>query len=482
MEGFGIKNLRAVAFLGHSGSGKTSLIDSILHKTGANTRLGSVNSGSSMCDYNDVEIEHKITISAKLLNAKWKNKLIYLADTPGYADFIIEVHSTLVAVDAAVLVVDGVAGIEVGTDRMWSILNEYEMPRFICINKLDKENSDFTKTLQALQEAYGKSCAPLYYPVGKQSGFTQVVNLMTKDGLEKLDDDDKKTAEKLRENLIDAIAEADDKLLEKYLGGEELSQEEIVNAVHAAVAAGKLFPVICSSAVKEIGTSELIDSLADFAPSPSESAPIPVKEAGKEEERTVPISEDAPFGAFVFKSISDPYVGQLSIFRVMSGKIASNTEFFNVTKQHKEKIGQLYILQGKTQSPVASLSAGDIGCVAKLKDTAMSDSLTNEKQQFIYRALKKLEPAISFSLKPKTRQDEEKISQALHKLVAEDPAFQVGRDPQTKELIISGMGDMHLEIMIQKLKNRYKVEVEVGVPKVPYKETIKKKIQIILSP
>ncbi|MFH1776494.1 MAG: elongation factor G [Candidatus Omnitrophota bacterium] len=478
MEGFSVNKLRAIAFLGHSKCGKTTLVDSILHKTGANSRFGKVDDGTSLSDYDPVEIERKISITAKILNAQWKDKFIYLLDTPGYSDFISEVYLALRAVDAAILLINATSGIEVSTERMWSMLNNRGLARIIFVNRLDKENTDFTKILKEINERFGKNCVPIYYPFGKQTSFSENINLLTKEGFDKLNGQDQALAEKFRESLIDTIAESDDRLIEKYLAGEQLSNEEIIQGVRNAVIARKLIPVICGSAEKEIGTVELLDAVINFLPDPTQGPQMFVKEPDKEEEKPLAVSTDAPFSAFVFKTISDPYVGQLSLFKIFTGTLESNTEFYNVTKQTKEKIGQLYILQGKEQKSVATISAGDIACVAKLKDTEINNSLSDNKHQIIFKETQKFEPAISFSLKPKTRQDEEKISQALHKLAAEDQAFKVGRDTQTKELIISGMGDLHLEIMIQHLKQRYKVEVEVGVPKVPYKETIKKKVQV----
>lgn len=453
-----VSKIRTVAIVAHSGAGKTSLAEALLHKAGATGRLGSVDAGSTTSDYSEDEIERKISISASMLNLDWQGNKVYLIDTPGYADFIGEVVSSLRAVDSAVLIVCGMSGVEAGTDRVWKFLEERKLPTIILVNKLDKETSDFLKVVEQLQKSFGKKCIPLYYPVGKQANFKDAVNLLTGD-LGVLAGQDKEQAEKFKENLIETIAEVDDALLEKYLDAGNLSPDEIKGAFKKAVAERKIFPVLCAAATKEIGTEPVLNAIIDYLPSPQ-------------------AKPSAPFSAFVFKTISDPYVGQLSIFRVYSGALASNTGFYNGTRQIKERIGQVYILQGKEQRGVDKVIAGEIAAVTKLKETFTNDSISDEKSPVVFDQIIFPQPAISISLKPKSRQDEGKISTALSKLSGEDPTFKVGRDQQTKELIASGLGDLHLDIMINRMKKRYGVDVEVGTPKVAYKETITKKVQV----
>jgi len=473
-----IKDKRSVVFLSHSGAGKTSLIDAILYKAGANTRHGSVDNGSSMCDYSPDEIERKITISSKVLHIEHNGKLAYLLDTPGYADFIGAIIPSLKAVDSAVCVVCGVSGIEIGTERSWELAEAEGLPRLFFINKLDKENSSFQKTLESIQKGFGKNCVPLEFPIGKESSLKETVSLLNKDNLAKLEAGDKELAEKYREQLLESIAEQDDALIEKYLGGEELTDEEIIGALRKGIANSSIFPVLCGSAVKEVGIESLIKAIEDFMPSPLDRPATELKEADGENTVTIKPAKEEPLLGLVFQSLLDPYIGQLTIFRLFSGTLKSDSSFYNVSKETKERIGQLFLLQGKEQKPVAEVSVGDIVAVAKLKETGLGDTITAEPSKAKFDPVLLPEPAISLSVKPKSRHDEEKIMAALAKLSSEDPTFKYTRDSQTKELIISGLGDMHLAVMINKLKNNFKVDVDLGTPKVAYKETIKKKIQI----
>ena len=473
-----VKDKRTVIFLGHSGSGKTSCIDTMLFKTGANTRHGSVDQGTSMCDYNDDEIERKVTMRAKVLYIQHSGKTSYIIDTPGYTDFVGSAISSLRAVDSGICVVCGISGVQIGTEKGWDMLNERNLPRIVFINKLDKENADFDKALQSINEVFGKHCVPLEYPVGKEASFSKTVSLLDHFEIEKLQAADKELALKCREQLVESVAEADDALLEKYLAGEALTDEEIKNGLRKGVCEAKIFPVICGSASKDIGISELISCIEDLLPSPLEAVPVFAKEEGKDDLVKIEPNPVGNFSAFVFRSLIDPFIGQLTVFRVFSGTLKSETAFYNVSKGAKERIGQLFILQGKEQKGVSEVSAGDIAAVAKLKETELGDTIASDGAKFQFAPIILPEPAISLSVKPKSRHDEEKIMTALAKLSSEDPTFKYARDQQTKELIISGLGDMHLTAMVNKLKNDFKVDVELGMPKVAYKETVKKKVQI----
>jgi len=473
-----VKDKRSVVFLSHSGAGKTSVIDAILYKGGASTRHGSVDNGSSMCDYSPDEIERKITITSKVLHIEHNGKLTYLLDTPGYADFIGAIIPPLKAADSAACVVCGISGVEIGTERSWELAEKESLPRLFFINKLDKENSDFHKTLESIQNSFGKNCVPLEFPIGKESSLKETVPLLNKDSLAKLEAGDKELAEKYREQLLESIAEQDDALIEKYLGGEELADEEIIGALRKGIASSSIFPVLCGSAVKEVGIESLIKAIEDFMPSPLDRPATELKEADGENTVIRKPAKEEPLLALVFQSLLDPYIGQLTIFRVFSGTLKSDSSFYNVSKEIKERTGQLFLLQGKEQKPVAEVSAGDIAAVAKLKETGLGDTITAEPSKAKFDPVLLPEPAISLSVKPKSRHDEEKIMAALAKLNSEDPTFKYTRDSQTKELIISGLGDMHLAVMINKLKNNFNVDVDLGTPKVAYKETIKKKIQI----
>ncbi len=436
-------NKRNFILLGHAQSGKTTLSESIVYFCKATSRKGTVAEGTTVSDYSFDEIERKSSISASSLHCDYSGKRIQIIDAPGYLDFFGEVISGIRAVDGAVMVVDAAAGVEVGTERAWQLLEEASLPCVIFINKIDKEGADANKALLDIQERLSKRA-------------------LVVDSLESPD-------------LVEAIAESDDKLLEKYLEGGKLSADELRSGLRQAVIKRKVFPVLSGSAIADKGIPELLDEVIQYLPSPLERVKVEGYSSSKpEEKKEVVLKQDGAFAAFVFKNISDPYVGQLTMLRVFSGSLLANTGFYNATKKIKERIGPIYILQGKEQRNVDSASCGDIVAIAKLKETATSDSLSDEKEQIVFDPIIFPEPAISASVKPKTRHDEDKISSALAKLAAEDPTFKVTHDPQTKELIISGLGDLHLSVMVHRLKKRFGVEVELGTPKVSYKETITK--------
>ena len=469
-----VDKIRSVAVVAHSGAGKTSLIDAMLHITGANTRLGKVNDGTSMCDYNADEIERKITINSKILYILWQNTRIYLMDTPGYADFIGEVIATLKASDAGLVLIDAASGVEVGTERVWGLLNQHNLARAIFINKLDKENADFFTAFSEIKKRLGRQCLAFQFPVGKEASFKESISLLNQEQLEKLADPDKDKAKELRKELIEAVAESDDTLLEKYLEGEDLTPEVINKALRPAILSGKIVPVFCGAATQEVGVKDLLAGIVDFLSSPHDREKIQGEDPKTKQPKEIEVASSNSFSAQVFKTILDPYVGQLTLFKVFSGTLSANSSFYNSSKGVKERIGQIYLLQGKEQNSVGTVSAGDIAAVAKLKDTATGDTLCNEKDQIVFAPMVFPEPAISSSVKPKSRSDEEKISGALNKLTNEDPTFKISRDQVTKELIISGIGDLHLDVMVHRLKKKFEVEVELGVPKVAYKETITK--------
>ncbi|MFA5500079.1 MAG: elongation factor G [Candidatus Omnitrophota bacterium] len=472
------KNKRTAIFLGHSGSGKTSCIDSILFKAGINTRHGSVDQGTSMCDYNDDEIQRKTTMRSKVFSVERNGRLSYLIDTPGYADFSGSLLSSIRAVDSGVCIVCGINGVETGTERCWDMLKEKNFPRLLFVNKLDKENSDFIKAVSSIRETFGKGCLPLQFPIGKQQSFSRVIWLLDRQEVDKLQGVEKEMAAKYREDLIESIAETDDTLVEKYISGESLTEDEIRQALRKAVCQGKLFPILCGCALKNVGIPELIDCIDDLLPGPLEAQPVFAEMEGESGPVRIEPDTRGNFSAFVFRSLIDPFIGQLTVFRVFSGSLKSDTSFYNVTKSVKERIGQIFMLQGKEQKPVSEVSSGDIAAVAKLKETGLGDTIASDGIKFRFLPVRLPESAISLSVKPVSRHDEEKIMTALSKLNSEDPTFKFSRNQQTKELIVSGLGDMHLTAMIGKLKNDFKVDVEVGLPKVAYKETIKKKVQV----
>jgi len=451
------KNKRNFILLGHAQSGKTSLAESLLYFCKATNRKGAVSDGTTVSDYSFDEIGRKSSINSSLLYCDYFAKgesaggargfRIQIIDAPGYADFFGEVISGIRGVDSAIVVVDATAGVEVGTENAWQILEDNNLPCMIFINKIDKEGVDVNKTLQDIKSSLSKKATII----------------------DSLDEPD----------VVEAIAESDDKLLEKYLEGTKLSPEELKTGLTQAVIKRKIFPVFCGSAFSDKGIPELLDGIIQYLPSPLQRLKIAGKNpSNPEEQKEIQPQEEGPFCAFVFKSISDPYVGQLTLLRVFAGALLSNTNFYNVNKQAKERIGQIYILQGKEQRAIEGAFCGDIVAIAKLKETVTSDTLTDGKEQIIFDPVIFPEPAISASVKPKSRHDEDKISGALHKLAAEDLTFKVTHDPQTKELIISGLGDLHLGVMVERMKKRFNVEVELGTPKVSYKETITKNVKV----
>ena len=433
--------------MGHAQSGKTTLAESLLYFCKATNRKGRVEDGSTVSDYGFDEIERKNSINSSFLFCDYQNFRIQIVDAPGYADFFGEVISGLRAVDGAIIVVDAASGVQVGTERSWEALEQAGLPCMVFINKMDKESADVNKALADIKSRLSKNCVII----------------------ESLEDP----------LLMEAIAESDDRLLEKYLSVLRLSIDEIKAGLAEAVHKRKLFPVVAGSAFTDKGIKDLLDDIMQYLPSPMERVPVLAADPAKpEEKKEILLSAEAPFSAFVFKNISDPYVGQLSLLRVFSGKLASNTGFYNVSKRIKERVGQIYILQGKEQRQQEEASCGDIVAIAKLKETGVADSLSSEKEQFLFEGVSFPEPAISSSVKPKSREDEERISVALHKLCAEDPTFKVTHDPQTKELIVSGLGDLHLDIMVGRMKKRFNVAVDLGTPKVSYKETISKSAKV----
>ena len=469
-----IQNIRNVVLLSHAGAGKTSLAEAMLFNAGAVSRLGKIEEGNTTGDYNEEEIARRISISMSLLHYKEKENKVNIIDTPGYADFIGDALSGARVADGAVLLVRAQSGVETGTQKFQEILEKRGLPYIIFINKLDKENTNFFDVVEYLQQVFGKKCIPLQMPVGSGPDFKEVIELLAAKDMESFPGDaDKEKAKKIKEQIIEAAAETDDTVLEKYLEEGEISQEEVISGLKKGVRERKIVPVLCGSAVNSVGIKELSQAIISYLPPPPEEAPA----LEPETKNAISVKSDSPFSALVFKTVSDPYVGQLSLFRVYSGTISANTGFYNINKRQKERIGQLYFLQGKEQLSVDKVGPGDIAAVAKLKATSTFDTLSDEKRPLLFEAVKLPSNSLSFSIKPKTRADEEKISDSLTKLANEDVTFQTSRDPQTKELIISGVGDLHLEIMVEQLKKRFGVEVEVGTPKVPYKETIRKKAQ-----
>lgn len=471
------KDIRNIVFIAHSGAGKTTLVEELLFRGGTISKKGTVNEGTTVSDYSDDEKERKTSINLSMASYEKDGVKVNLLDAPGYLDYMGEVVAGVNAADAVVLMVDAVAGVEVGTNKFWKLAKERNLAGLIVVNKMDKENADFAKVLEAIRNSLGKNCIALGYPNGSGESFSGMANLLTKEGIDALQGEDKDKADHLSGEMTEGVAESDDVLLEKYLEEGELSPEDLKKAFRSGVVSGKVIPVIPASIDKGIGVDEIMTVIRDYMPSPADRPAVEVESSGEEagEEGgaiSVEAKAEGPFSAQVIKTISDPYAGQISIFRVRSGKVASNQSVSNTSKGAIEKLGPLFYMKGKEQIPTDSVVAGDIVAAAKLKDTNTGDTLADVKSSVKFKGVNFPEPAISFSIKPKSRSDEDKISVALVKLIAEDPTFQMLRDKQTHELVVSGMGDLHLKTMLNRLKSRFGVDVEIGTPKVAYKETI----------
>lgn len=451
---------RIFMLCGHAQCGKTSLSEAILFKCGAISRQGKVEDGTTVSDYEEDEKVRKSSINLSVLQAQYRGNKFQFIDTPGYLDFLGEVISAARAVDFAIIVVDATGGVEVGTEKAWNILREENIPCLFFINKLDKENTDYKKVVDEIRDNLTKKAVSFSYI---DSGEIKSV-----------------LADKNNPGygeIVEIVAESDDALLEKYLDKGELEEDEFKTALKKAVINSNIFPVIAGVVSENKGIEELLNLIIDIMPSVSTARRREGKDKEGKQIEVVP-SLEAPFRAQVFKTVIDPYVGQLTMFRVFSGKISSNTEVMNSSVNVKEKIGQLYSLQGKQQISQEVISAGEIGAVAKLKETKTQDTLCDLKDSIIFPPLVFPPPSYAASVKPKTRQDEDKISSALAKLTSEDLTFRVDRDAQTKELIVSGLGELHISVIVERMKRKYGANVELGTPKVAYKETITKTVKV----
>ena len=483
MKVYSGSEIRNVAIVGHNDTGKTTLVSQLLYNAGAVTRLGKVDDGSTVTDFDPDEIDRKHSISAAVAYAEWKDNKINLIDTPGFGIFIMEAKGALRVADAAAVVVSGVTGVEVTTEKVWKFTEEYGLPRMIVVNKLDRDRSSFSRTLEALQKKFGKNVVPVQLPIGEEKDFTGVVDLVSmkaytysSDGSGKFTTGDipanlKSEADEWREKLIEKVAEGDDTLMEKFFEQGGLSQEELLDGLKREIAHHAIYPVFCTSASHNVGGHALLDAIVALLPSAAEAQKLEGKDA-----KGQPVSFDRRPEAFpaalVFKTFSDPFSGRVSLFRVYSGTLQSDHSYWNSSREHEERIGKLQVLQGKTQVPVPELKAGDIGAVAKLKDTFTGDTLCAKDHQIKLDFMHYPEAAIAFAVEPKARGDEDKLGAAVHRIIEEDPTIKFARDEMTKEFLISGQGQLHVEIVVAKLKKKYNVDVVLHPPKVPYRETI----------
>ncbi|MBA7627260.1 Elongation factor G [subsurface metagenome] len=460
MKQYAPENIRNLVLLSHCGAGKTSLSEAILFTAKAITRWGKVDDGTTTSDYDPDEIKRKISINLAILPCDWKETKLNLFDTPGYSDFVGEVKAAVRVSEGAIITVCAAAGVEVGTEQVWDYTEQAKLPRLIFINKMDRENADFYRTLKELQSKFGSRCLPLQLPIGAQKDFQGIVDLLTMKSYigsppreAEIPSSLQDQAVSFREKMVEAAAEVDDKLIEKYLGGEELSQPELSDGLRQAVITGKTIPVFVGSAIQNIGITPLLDAIYSYLPSPEEQP-------------------DAPLAALVFKTSADPYVGKLTYLRVYSGAIKSNSQVWNATRSGAERIGQLFVLRGKTQEPVPQLGTGDIGAVAKLSLTSTGDTLSTQAQPLKITPILFPEPIFSKAVHPKTKADLDKLGVALSRLSEEDPTLQVHREADTNETILSGLGETHIEVAAEKMMRKFGVGVTLSTPKVPYKETI----------
>ena len=485
MKRYRTEDIRNVALVAHSGAGKTSLGDAVLFNAKAIDRMGRVDEGTSTLDYEPDEIKRKITISTTVAHCEWQNTKINLVDTPGYADFIGDVKSGLRVVESAIVAVCATAGVEVGTENVWQFADERALPRMVVITKLDRENADFYKTIDAVRNTFGTKCAVIQLPIGSQDSFRGVVDLISMkayvyDGSssgkfqeQDIPDDLKETAENYRSELIEAAVESDDELIEKYLEGEELSEEEIRKGLRQGVAEGSVYPIICVSALKNVGIKQMLDTIVASLPSPADIDRIEGKAPGSDETKELAPKDDAPLSALVFKTTADPFVGKISLFRVYSGTMRSDGQVYNSNEDTTERVGQLFFMKGKQQEPVDQVSAGDIGAVAKLGVTGTGDTLCDKSNPVVLPGINFPKPTLAMAMKPKAKGDEDKIGSGLARLTEEDPTIVVHRDAETAETIVEGLGEVHLEVTAERLKRKFGAEVVLDTPRIPYRETIR---------
>jgi elongation factor G len=477
--------IRNVALVAHGSAGKTTLTEAMLFTAGATTRLGRVDDGTTTTDFDEDEIRRKISISAALAWCEWKGCKFNLVDTPGFAAFLTDAKNALRVVDGAVVVVGAPDGVKVQTEKVWSYAAAQDLPRVIYLSKMGRERADFARALEDVRKNLSPKAVPLQVPIGQEAGFTGVVDLVrmrairfATDGSGKVTEGDvptevKPLAETQHAALVEAVAEADDRLLEKYLDGGELTEAEFREGLTRGIREQKLFPVLCGAPARNMGVSPLLDLLAEAFPSPLDRPPV----EGTDLKGNVPVRrevrDDAPLSALVFKTVADPYAGKVTMFRVYSGTLTSDSTIFNATRGVRERVGQLLLLRGKQQSPVEGLGAGDMGAVVKLKETGTGDTLSDEKAPIRLPEIVFPAPVISFAVEPKAKGDEDKMSTAFTRLREEDPTIQVRYDPQTRETVVSGMGRAHVEIVAERLKRKFGVDVTLKTPRVPYKETVK---------
>jgi elongation factor G len=474
------ERIRNVAVAGHGGTGKTSLVEAMLFAAKAVDRLGKVEDGTTTTDFDPEEIRRKITVNAALAPLEWQDSKLNLIDTPGYPDFIGEVVGAFRAVENVLVAVDATAGVEVQTDKVWTLADQERLSRVLVVTRMDREHAAFPKVAEGLAERFGRGAVPVQWPIGSAAGFNGVIDLVTMTAmgasgpvaLEGLPGEVTSAANAARERLVEAVAESDDALTETYLEKGELSAEVLASGLQSGVRTGTLVPILCASAPRGIGIAPLLDALARWLPSPADRPALKARDA-KGGDVAVSPAGTGVLAAQVFKTMADPYVGKLSYFRVFSGTFKSDSQVWNGNKARAERVGQLFWLRGKHQEPAPEVGAGDIGAVAKMAETSTGDTLTDKDRGVTLPQIEFPKPAMTMAIEPKSKADEDKLSSALTRLMEEDHTLQVQRASEMKQTVLSGMGESHLEIVADRLKRKFGVEVTLSVPRVPYRETVR---------
>jgi elongation factor G len=477
------KDIRNVGIAGHGHSGKTSVVAGLLFASGATNRLTRVDEGNTITDYDDEEIQRKLTISTSIASIEWKRTKINILDTPGFNLFTNDANATLIAADALIIVVDAVAGVQAQTEKMWAYADQRGLPRAIVINKLDRERASFERTMESIRERFGRAAIPIHLPLGSEKDFTGVIDLVHMKAHVFVPDGDGKStqqeipaayaeaAKKAHEELVELVAEGKDDLLAEFFDTGTLPEEHIISGLDEEMRKDLVFPVLCMSGLHDIGSDRLLDLIVEAFPSPLDRPPAAVTVNGKETERVS--ADSGPVAAFVFKTTADPFAGRISYFKVLSGVVKNDANIYNTKRDTLERLAHIGAPLGKTILPVGELHAGDIGAVAKLKETLTGDTLADKASPVVFPPVKVTEPSIAFAVEAKSRNDEDRMGNALHKLLEEDLSLRFYRDPQTRDFLVAGTGQQHVEIAVSRLKKRYGVDVTLKPPRIPYRETIR---------
>jgi len=490
MKAYGPQDIRNVALIGHGGTGKTSFAAAMLYTAKAVNRFGKVEEGTAPTDYEEDEIQRKLSISSSLAFLEWEKAKINIMDTPGYGSFIADSRGPIRVSDSALIFVSAVSGVEVMTGKAWEYAEEFKVPRILVINKMDRENASFDRSLASIRENFGRLAVPVFLPLGQEKEFAGVVDLVKGKAHRFTQDESGAYTEgevpapmaeevaKARAELVEMVAELDEKLMEKYFEAGDLTPEELSAALKIGIAQDKIFPVLCASALRNIGVADIMSFLVEFAPPANARISFRATPLGGGEEFDVPADVEAPASAFVFKTISDPAQGRITIFRVVSGRVPADATLINPSKDAPERMAGLFHLRGKDHVKCDEAQAGDIAAVMKLKETVTGNTLCAKERLLVFPPVKYPIPAISFAVEPKSRGDEDKIMAALQRMVDEDPNLTVSRDPQTHETLVSGSGSQHVEVVAARVQRRYGVEMNIKQPKVPYRETIKGRAEV----